>query len=163
MKHTTKTGMTYEVKAYRELKTRNGYAFTYTLWIDGKPACSVEDRGDGGALWVDWRVSGATGMWDTAGSAAATKALRHIATLPPITDPKYPPLKVDMELWLGGLAEEFVNDRRFGRLCKTKTVYRVEGDEDGRWLVASRAYTPAFAEELRAKAKAVEFWNERSL
>lgn len=169
MKHTTKTGMTYEVKGYRELKTYNGYAYTYTLHINGKPACKVENRGDGSCFWVDWQISGAKSMWGTAGSAAATAALRHIATLPPLLDTRplragekhLPPLKVDMELWLGQIADDFVTDRKFGRLCKTKTVFRRQGDEEGRWMVVSRAYTPAFAEDLRVREKAVEFWNER--
>lgn len=163
MKHVTPSGMTYEVKKYHEHIAREGYAYTFVLHIDGKPAATVENRGDGGCLWVDWQSSGASSMWGTAGSAAATKALKHIATLPPITDPKYPPLVVDMDLWLGSVAEEFVNDRKFNRLCKTKTVFRCAGDEEGCWRVASRAYTPAFAEDLRAREpKAIEFWNERA-
>lgn len=160
MKHVTKT-FSYEVKGYRELRTRDGYAFTYTLHIDGKPACTVEDEGHGGSLWVDWKPSGAKEAWGTEGSAAAAKVAAYIATLPPITDPGQEPLVIDMELWLAGLSEEFVNDRKFGRLCKTKTVYRTEKDEEGSWRVVSRAYTPDLAEELRARG-AVEFWNERA-
>ncbi len=169
MKRSTET-FTYEVKKYHELRTREGYAYTFVLHIDNKPVATVENRGDGGCLWVSWQLGGATGMCDT-NCPAATKVLAHIATLPPLVDSTplrpgerpLPPLVVDMELWLGGIAEEFVNDRKFGRLCKTKTVFRRQGDEEGRWIVASRPYTPAFAEELRAREKAVEFWNERSL
>jgi hypothetical protein len=160
MKHRTSTGMTYKVTKYRELRTREGYAYTYTLHIDGKPVATVENRGDGGCLWVSWKLGGAKNGWD-ANCPAATKALAHIATLPPHTSHGQRPLVVDMELWLGEIADEFVNDRKFNRLCKTKTVYRRQGDEEGRWMVASRAYTPAFAEDLRAHERAVEFWNER--
>lgn len=153
----------YEVRKYHELKTREGYAYTFTLYVDGKPACTVENKGDGGATWIDWQVSGATRMWSTVGSRLAPQVLAHVATLPPLTDPKCPPLAMDLELWLGQVAEEFVHERKLKRLCRTNTVFRYADDEPGAWKVLRRPFSPAVAKEIRSKATpvVVEIFNER--
>ena len=123
--------------------------------MDDKAACTVEDRGDGGSLWVGWRLGGATGMWDT-NCPAATKAMKYVAGLP-FVDGK----PRELHDWLAEIADEFVNDRKFGRLCKTKTIYRIDGQELDRWTVDARPFTASVAEQLRAKFRVAEIWNER--
>lgn len=152
MKHTTNTGMTYEVKKYSETKLYSGIAYSYDLWIDGKHVATIENRGDGGPTWDHWKP-------DT--DAVKTKVEAYAVSLPPIPGDR--PLPMNLECWYGLIADEFVNDRRLGRLCKTRTVYHVEGQQDGMWWVSSLPFTPANAAMLRAQntGKKVEFYNER--
>ncbi len=162
----------YEVRKYKELKTYSGLAFTFTLYVDGKPACDVEERGDGSEMRSDWRASGATSTWSTDGSAAAARVTAFVATIPVETfnaqlpeslrmDPSEP---VDVHTWFGFIADELVQDRKLKRLCRSKkTVFRKSDTPAGDWIVSTRPYSAEFAKKLRAEDPKVEIYNERAL
>lgn len=147
----------YELRKYKELETYNGLAYTFTLWVDGKPACTVENRGDGGMTWVDWSPSGAVDRWSTEGSRLAPQVLAYVEQLPPDRDYG----KLDLESWLAVIADEFVQDRKLKRLCRTRTVYRKSDTSPGSWIVSTRPYSTEFARKLRTEDSKVEIYNER--
>ena len=55
------------------------------------------------------------------------------------------------------------SEQRMKRQCKTKTLFRVEGDEDGKYWVVGSPYSPAVKAHLEAKYgdKLAEIVNER--
>ena len=44
----------YEIKGIKTLSVRDGVALTANLYRDGRLVANVEDRGDGGCMWIHW-------------------------------------------------------------------------------------------------------------
>jgi hypothetical protein len=44
----------YEIKGIKTLSVYDGVALTANLYREGRIVASVEDRGDGGCMWIHW-------------------------------------------------------------------------------------------------------------
>ncbi len=132
--------MKCEIKKYRKNMGHEGEGFYCQLWVDGKLAAHVTDSGNGGSplyLWVDKK--------------AREEVHAHIATLPP----KQCFCK-GMEPWSQKAdAETFIVDliarHKLKKTCKTKTVFRLKGQEDGDYYEMKAIYSPQIAQEIRQK------------
>jgi hypothetical protein len=68
-----------------------------------------------------------------------------------------------LDILVGDLVTAADEEKRFRRMCKTKTVAKLKDDPEGSYSTWKRAYTPEFADQLRAKFDVVEIVNERYL
>lgn len=152
----TKQPIVLAVTKLTSLKTRNGLAWTGTLTENGTPVARVENRGDGGALWIDWTPSDGR----LHGGTTAARLMAHAKTLPPVTD-DFGTLPMDLELLLSLLADQAEMDKKLKRLCKGKTVWRVPSDPEGTWQVLAAPLTPARRADLVARYPQIEFANDR--
>jgi len=146
----------------RNLKIWNGMeggAFQYTLYVDGKRAAEVTEEGVGGELEVRPFSSGIRHGKDY--DALIEKLDAYAKTLPPDADG-------DPQTWDGllyRLVDDYENDRRLRRKCRTCTLFRTTDCGPDEFYAVKVPYTPALAERLRAKhgAKLTEIINERFL
>jgi hypothetical protein len=62
------------------------------------------------------------------------------------------------------LVEEHQHNKRFAKLCKTKTLFRLRNAPANEWLTVNDAFTPQVKEWIANKYGAQnieEIWNER--
>ena len=113
--------------------------FTATVYIDGQKAGTVRNDGQGGSnVYYPWKLS------DRLNEIAAT-----LPDLEPINGVT---LKQDADTLLGDILDEYLNNKRFARLMKTKTVFRLKTDKDGDWRTLNGGpYSPAAREWLVKK------------
>jgi hypothetical protein len=137
--NTTKAELKLEARGVKSFLGREGHGFNASLYINGKKAAFVMDSADGGMY--DWR-------WL---DKDAEKAFaEHIEMIPPVGGEF--PHNVDADEVMGGLVDDALNARRFARLMKTKTVFRLKSDKDGDWRTLNGGpYSPAAREWLVKK------------
>jgi len=116
--------MQLEVKKVRILKNTGmeGDAYTGEVWVDGEKAATFRNSGDGGPNCYDW-------IWKERPHAPPfmpEKVLLWVRA-----HPEYKP-GADEWLLLDVLVAEamdaYENTKRFKRLCRTRTLFRVPGD-----------------------------------
>jgi hypothetical protein len=56
-----------------------------------------------------------------------------------------------MVTWINHTVDEIANKRRFDRLAKNKTLFRVDGDAEGAWRTLKAPYSPAVQKFLDQK------------
>ena len=149
---------TYKVTKVKTFKGREGEGFNADLLKDGKKVAEVINDASGGEVdfhWLDFKspsafVNNWVGYqgqptdirctpeeasfyeflrgkaWDIgAGIGRASEMVQH-----------------DPQSYVGVLVDKFLNDKRFRRLCKTQTLFRLTGDEEGTWHVIKIKFTP---------------------
>ena len=143
------------VKRYQECEAREGLAYSFDLWIDGKLAARVQEHGDGGEIRVDWTPSGGR-VWDIGESLPGRRFATFVATLPKAISPiDGRPWKRDVSDYCAQLADEFVFHRKLRPKCKRYTVVQYADQPDGEVILHSRAYSPEFAAQLRGGPRKV--------
>lgn len=139
----------WRVRPTGRMNTDNGIAWTGDILKDSTKVGSAEDRGDGGQVRVRFSPRGPESAALHAEFCAAAKVFE------PAND-----FEVDGSFAsaLADLADEAKSVQRW---AKTKTVFRMKGDNHGEWRTINRPYTEAGAAALRAKhADLIEFGNE---
>ena len=58
--------MTYQIKKMKHFELSNGVALTADLYRNGKLIAFLEDKGDGGGLWIRWAEGS---FWDNSGES----------------------------------------------------------------------------------------------
>lgn len=121
----------YGLRGIKTFQGRDGYGLNATLTRNGKAVCTLLDEGCGGMMFFDWH--------DRRGGASAEedrfKAFIEIqrAEIPADKKNEYDMNEREMfdgEMWVNQKVDEIQNERRFKRICKTKTLFQV-GDEIG--------------------------------
>lgn len=148
------------VKRYQECEAREGLAYSFDLWIDGKLAARVQEHGDGGEIRVDWMPSGGH-VWEIGESLPGKRLAAFVATLPELTESDGYKWKRDVGSYCAQLADEFVFHRKLRPKCKRYTVVQYADQPEGEVILHSRAYSPEFATQLRAGERKVRtIYNE---
>lgn len=143
----------YKFSKTQQMETNDGLAWSAVLMLGKTKVLHVQDGGYGGGLEV------------TALDPAAYKAFEeHVAGLPleffddgiplSFTGEAAPPpdtLNDRVETFLTSLGDATENDKRYRRMCRTKTIARWKGDPPGEFRVYGVAFTPAVAEAIRKK------------
>lgn len=126
--------MKIEIKSYKTCAGRDGYAFSYTLYLDGVKAAEVTNEGCGGCNLYRWsdQVGGRSKMKD------ALLAHCRIAVVPIIASWGYATPVAEMheeilDIVLEDVVGKIEEDKALKKLCKTKVVFRIEGDPEGTW------------------------------
>jgi hypothetical protein len=136
-----------------ESLSRDSTAFTADLIVDDEHIAYLRDDGRGGAIFID----------HAEGCRDKVQAFEEwCETLPPRES--YEDLPMSAELFIGDLLEEWEENKFLKRLCRTKTVIRLEGDRAGEYTTFKKAYDAEFAKYLRStETGLVEIYNERFL
>ena len=146
-----------EAKGIKTFLGSEGHGFNATLWVNGRKAATVIDSADGGTYRWHWTDKFAEKIFEA-----------YVGTLPeevhyweptPINGPKPEPtatnsftFKPDADSVMGKLVDDALNARRFARLMKTKTVFRLKSDKDGDWRTLNGGpYSPAARAWLEKK------------
>ncbi len=134
--------MSYTVKNVKKFRGMEGTGFNLNLLRDGKKVAFVMDEGCGGVSrfeWVDYDKPKVDVQWTNYQKQPCTiRCTPEEATLYEFLRGKTfkvgtVTLVVDPDIFVGDLLENYENDKRFARLCKTKTLFRLKGDKEGEW------------------------------
>jgi len=166
--------MEFQIKKFKSFRGMEGMGFNLELWVDGAKACFIVarprivrylrrsldsiDEANGGMFRYEW-----------ASRKAAQKVQAHVDALPIIpsisgVDKSLWPegRKQDMDEFISHLVDEFESDKRFKRLCKTKTVFRLPTDKAGDYRSLNVPY-PAGRQYVLERHSTAEFLNEKYL
>lgn len=123
----------YTIRGLKTFKGMEGMGgFNVTLCHAGQPVCFIINEDCGGEYYWQW------------------KAPEHEALVQAIVDalPEEPfghgmegTFKPDRDCWIATLVGEYENTKRFDRLSKTKTLFRIQGDKEGEYRVIKAPYT----------------------
>jgi len=129
-------------------------AFTATVHVNGKRTAIAKNHGHGGSNVYDILDRD---RWD------ALEA--HVETLPPLPNEFLPNgLPMSVDLFVEELLLQWEQDVQLKRWCRKDLVYRLKGDEKGRWrLMPHRNDVVAAIEYIKNERgeKLEEIANER--
>jgi hypothetical protein len=120
------------IKALTTWRTDDGGGFQATLVVDKKPVAQFTNAGQGGIM--EWDVTDAVRF--------AAWAKTHGVTL----DGRFVPCDTAIDIEVARLVDEWEHIKRFTRLSKTKTIFRLPTDADGEW----RTVTAPLSDKVRA-------------
>lgn len=130
----------YNVKGVKSFLGREGYGFNAILYRGKTKIAFVIDDANGGCYHYDW--------YDKTEDA---RLREHCDSLPKQTiyDTE---ISVDPDMLMSELVDKFENDKRFSRLCKNSTVFRLKGDpKDGYQVYKKVPYNEAMKKLLVEK------------
>lgn len=113
----------YNVKGVKSFRGMEGQGFNAILYRGKIKIAFVIDEANGGCYHYDWF------------SRAEEKILRdHCESLP--TQAIYDvEIAVDPDMLMSELVDKYENDKKFSRLCKISTLFRLKGDPEGQYQV----------------------------
>lgn len=138
----------YTVKGVKTFRGMDTHGYNATLYRGKKKVAFLIEEGNGGELninWADWQQprvpistfghDGTEYKWN--GTPEEELLYAHVRARSK-DDHRIDKSEVDM--FLAGLVDDFENDKRFKKMCKTKTLFRVKGDPEGEWRVISHPF-----------------------
>jgi hypothetical protein len=138
-------------------------AFSCVVYVDGKKAAFARDDGNGGQMFIDWTPTRKPGksIFD---SPVKDRLVEWCAAQPEVDYGDFS-MPLDIETLINREIDRMQEEKQLRRWCRTKVVFRVEGDEEG----AYRTLDVKFAgNEARVQAQLatkygdkVEILNER--
>ena len=146
-------------------------AFKAQLWVDGEHIAEVSNEGRGGNNMIRHFYDG--NDYNTLSKVKAFHA--WCKAQPPHVD-KRGSLDMDADFYISLMIEDYEKEQKQKRLenllkrwCKKETVIKLEGDEEGNYLIYKRPYSAGFAQRIRSfyqrhpdtEPKLVEIVNER--
>jgi len=148
----------FSIKNLKSCNGRDGIAWSCTLYRGRRKIGYVRNSGCGGDTMIDWEGGGVTFDANTEDAQAlrdhvATLLPRHIAEL-------NRDLPWDSDLFIGVLADDFESTRKLKRHCKNKTLFRIDGDEEGMWRTLSVPFSDMVKRDLERHYPDVEILNE---
>lgn len=145
--------MTYSIKGLKTFSGMEGQGLNATLLRDGKPVAFVLDEGYGGEMRFDFRNPGQSpASYKATSTKQARKeeqAFQSFAThwLEECGDSEERKLigspSFVREVFVGSLVDAELNRRRFDRLSKKKTLFRLKGSKPHEWRTISVPYGPS--------------------
>lgn len=138
----------YQIKNLRSCEAADGVAWSGTLYRDGKRIAKVRDGGNGGMLDIDWLDHRRIGLVGTSDEHDRIEA--YVATLP---GERWEGrvIEADIETFVAELADHAENMTRLKRHCRTKTLFRLVGDERGAWRTLKIKYQNHIGDYIRKK------------
>jgi hypothetical protein len=143
--------LNYNVKGIKSFIGMEGPGFNATLYRDKKKVAFVIDSAQGGDYDYQWY------------DKSEEKILRdYCASLPKYTmyDTE---MSVSPDSLLAELVDAYENGKRFTRLCKTSTLFRLKGDNEGEYRSYKHPYSDVMEKMLREKYgdTIIEILNEK--
>ena len=134
--------MHYEVKNVKSFRGMEGHGYNASLYRDGNKVALIMDEGNGGEVSAEWvdrnAVLQSVQSVNYKGESYVRRCTPEEAILVEYMKGKKVDLgqglgEVDLDLgmFVGQLMDAYENAKRFNRICKTKTLFRVNGDEQG--------------------------------
>ena len=140
--------MSYTIKNVKKFRGMEGTGFNLNLLRDGKKVAFVMDEGCGAepcfewvdeakpkvdVPWLNFQQEPISILRCSPEEAALYESLRGQTIKMDNFRGGTITMAVDPEMFVGDLFEKYENDKRFARLCKTKTLFRLKGDKEGEW------------------------------
>ena len=147
--------MQLEVSGVKTFRGREGEGFNAWLHVNGVKACFVMDEATGGEYHFEW---------DPKYPDLEKQFYAYVDTLPEKHDVELNfTYKPNADIVVADLVNEFMNGKRFRRLCKTQTLFRVTGDPSGEYRVIKMAWGEKVKAYLDKKypGKISEILNEK--
>jgi hypothetical protein len=141
-------GGPYTLKGHREHRTHDGFAMIGDLVEDGNTVAHYQHDGTGGEMWFDWYKD------DVAEARANTWAREN---LPAAFGGHVP----DAETLVESLADEAANLKRFRRVCKAKTLFRLPTDPLDEYRQIAEPLTPRVRDYITRKHPTAEILNDQ--
>lgn len=119
------------LKSLKTCEGNEGMAFSATVYVDGKKAAFARDDGNGGMMFIDWtptRKKGGT-IWE---SPLKDRLEAWCAEQPPVDYGDFS-CPVDIEMLINREIDRMMEEKQLRRWCRTKVLFRVEGDADGEY------------------------------
>jgi len=126
--------------------------FSATIYLDNKRVGTVRNSGRGGCNDYHWE------------KPEAGRQIEEFAkTLPLPSEYFSEGLPMDIDLFIDDLMEKHEENKQYKRSCKTKTLFRLEGQEKGVYYEIKIPYSTQVKLKLQEKHgdKLVEIINER--
>lgn len=146
--------MSYEVKNLKTFMGMDCPGYNATIYRDGVKVAFVIEEGNGGPLNIRWADEAAGRVdipWfnykDEPMTYRATKeeALMMESIRGQTWDCNGKMIQKDLDIYIGELVNEMENTKRFKRICKTKTLFRLKGDSKEEW----RTFNVPFSKRLK--------------
>ncbi len=114
-----------EVKNIKSFEASDGYAYYCAGYVNGKRAFLVENHGDGGET-----------IFTALDPDLYQLAMTYAESLPDVECEGFEnKIPSDLDLLVCQLIDRREEDKKLRRICKTKTLFRLPGDEAGKWRV----------------------------
>jgi len=158
--------MAYSVRNVKQFRGREGHGFNATLYRDNVKVALVMDAANGGEYrfeWVDYHTLPKQDVvWATyQGNLCTLRCTPEEAKLYefirgktcefPISETEVHAMAIDPDIFVSELVENYQNEKRFARLCKTNTLIRLVGDKEGAWIKFPVPFTQSLKNLLVAK------------
>ena len=143
----------YEVKSVKGFEGRQGYGYNANLYRDGNKVAAVRDMADGAEVNFDW-----------VNRDEESKLKEHIKGM--TVDVFGEVMETDIDIYVGGLVDQFEEDKKFKRTCKKKTLVVLKKHSEGQYAEFKVIYSDKVKAQLEKWAadkgeEIVEIINER--
>lgn len=151
----------YSVKNVKTFMGREGEGFNATLYRGKKKIANVYNMADGGIFSYDFfdsppntkrvsmKVRNFQGKFlDNVGTPEENLLQEFVNQLPKDEQYGFFP---DMDTFIDDLVYDFLNDKKFDRLSKTKILFRTTDTPKGNWSVIKMPYSDKLASQLKAQ------------
>jgi len=135
----------FSIKNLKSCQGMDGICYSCTIYRNGRKIAQYHDDGNGGMGMIRFEER----------NGEDEQAIKdHVESLPPFPSmiPNYPPLPHNIDTFISALADDFESTRKFKRICKTKTLVRMRGDQEGTYRTIPEPFTPDVAERIRRVA-----------
>jgi hypothetical protein len=145
------TRMSYEVRNVKGFEGMEGLGYNAMLYRDGIKVAFVIDEGNGGEMllrWADCKASRVEVPWsDYQGKPNSILCTPEEAKLYEFIRGKMVDYRfsgqsqISIGIFLAGLVDDYESPKRFKRICKTKTLFRVKGDKSDEWRTIKEIFS----------------------
>ena len=136
------------IKALTTWRTEDGGGYQATLVVGNKPVAQFTESGQGGPL--EWNVT------DSVRFAAWAKT--HGITL----DSAFVPCDTAIDAEVARLVDEWQHVKRFTRLSKTKTIFRLPTDTEGEWRTIAAPFNDKVGAYLSKTHPTAILWTKEA-
>jgi|TARA_Y100000310_G_scaffold233219_1_gene236079 hypothetical protein len=145
----------WTLKGVKTFRGEECEGYNADLYLRGKKVAQADEAAQGGPLQWYWMDRQAEALFDS-----------FAKSLPNLESQYFPDgLEMDMDLLLGEMVSDFLQERDWKRICRKKTAILLKSHGDGEYATYKQPYSPAFAKKVREwnGNDLVEIINERYL
>lgn len=158
----------YEVKAVKSFRGREGYGFNASLCRDGKRVALVDDAGNGGCFsyhWLDYKEGRCAEVTvrNHAGVERTRKCTPEEALFVEHVRANTDKTLEPEDMFVAALVDDYEAAKQVRRWCRTKTLFRLKGDDEGSYRTVNAKYSDRVRAFIEGKYgdKVEEIVNER--
>lgn len=144
-KQLAKSGL--QLKNIKSFPTRDGEAWSCTVYLNGKKLGGVDDAGHGGCLIIDFSADDQKAVVEVIKAAGYAPNLEFDGTV--LVGPKND--YGFLEWALADLSAAATVLKSFKRKAKKSLMLVLKGAEEGEYQQYNAPYTPEFADKVRAE------------
>jgi hypothetical protein len=143
--------MSYEVRNVKTFMGMDSHGYNATLYRDGVKVAFVIEDGNGGESeiqWFDHQAPKVEVQWtDYTGKPLSIRCTPEEAKLYEFIRGKTwdsevsGKFQMNIGMFVSELVDEFENAKRFKRICKDKTLFRIKGDKADVWRTIKAAFS----------------------